>query len=135
MQAVSNHGLTLAYASDELVADHEIVMAAVADCGLALQFADKALRSDYEIVMKAASNEGLAASSASPDLRANAQVVAAALGPGDPASQIRAMRVTAMSGNSCVLFLDVSQRLRVRHFTPLMMDRNKSSLWRHVASL
>ena len=65
MQAVSNHGLTLAYASDELVADHEIVMAAVADCGLALQFADEALRSDYEIVMKAASNEGLAASSAS----------------------------------------------------------------------
>ena len=43
----------LKYASEELCADHKIVLAAVQEYGGALQYASKELRADHEIVVAA----------------------------------------------------------------------------------
>ena len=50
MAEVSNNGRALQYASEELKADKEVVMAAVTNDGLALQYASEELRADKEVV-------------------------------------------------------------------------------------
>ena len=54
----SKNGGILQYASEELRADREIVLAAVQDNGWALEYASDELRTDREIVLAAIQKDG-----------------------------------------------------------------------------
>lgn len=56
LAAVSNYGYALEYASKELCADKEVVLAAVRDNGYALEYASKELRADKDVVLAAVNN-------------------------------------------------------------------------------
>jgi hypothetical protein len=79
MTAVSTNGNALYYASEELRADREIVMAAVSIDGFSLVYASEELRADREIVMTAVSNDGRALKYVSEELQADREVVLTAV--------------------------------------------------------
>jgi len=74
MAAVKNNGFALQYASPELQADKEVVMAAVTNNGRSLFYAPE-LQADKEVVMAAVTNNGNALQYASPELQANKEIV------------------------------------------------------------
>ena len=53
MQAVSENGFALDFATQELKGDREIVMQAVCKAGVALHFASEQLKADEEIMQRA----------------------------------------------------------------------------------
>ncbi len=73
--AVSQNGLALEYASDELRADREIVIKAISQDGSALYYASRKYRNDREIVGIAVSQHGEALAYASIDLRNDKEIV------------------------------------------------------------
>jgi lambda repressor-like predicted transcriptional regulator len=75
----NNQWQTLVRASEELRADREIVMAAVKRDGRSLAYASEELRADREVVMAAVRQHGISLESASEELRADREVVMAAL--------------------------------------------------------
>ena len=79
MNAVTNYGYALKYASKELQNDREVVMSAVRNAGWALQFASRTLKDDYDIVMNAVIENGLALEYASKELRDNPNIVMSAI--------------------------------------------------------
>ena len=79
MAAVRSSGCALRFASEELRADHEIVLAAVKSYGYALEYASEDLRADREIVLAARRSWGRALEYASEDLRADREIVLAAV--------------------------------------------------------
>jgi Domain of unknown function (DUF4116) len=76
---IHKNGLLLEYASDELKADREYVLAAVRQNGWALQFASAALRADREVVLEGVRKDGRALYYASAALKADREVVLAAV--------------------------------------------------------
>ncbi len=60
LAAVSQNGLALQYASEELQGDRNIVLAAVSQDGLALLFASEELQGDRNIVLAAVNQNGIA---------------------------------------------------------------------------
>ena len=78
MAAVTNNGNALQYASPELKADKEVVMATVTNNGFALRFASPELKADKEVVMVAVSKIGFALRFA-PELQGDKEVVMAAV--------------------------------------------------------
>ena len=71
--------IILKYASPELRADKEVVLAAVKNSGAQLKYASPELRADKEVVLAAVNNTGYALQFASPELRADKEVVLAAV--------------------------------------------------------
>ena len=69
----------LEFASDELRADREVVLAAVSQHGFALQYASDALRDDAEVVLAAVKMDGVALKFASDELRGDREVVLGAV--------------------------------------------------------
>eukprot|EP00413_Alexandrium_margalefii_P049239 CAMPEP_0204609338 /NCGR_PEP_ID=MMETSP0661-20131031/60854_1 /ASSEMBLY_ACC=CAM_ASM_000606 /TAXON_ID=109239 /ORGANISM="Alexandrium margalefi, Strain AMGDE01CS-322" /LENGTH=281 /DNA_ID=CAMNT_0051620991 /DNA_START=85 /DNA_END=930 /DNA_ORIENTATION=+ len=67
------------HASDDLLADRDVVLAAVSQCGYALEYASDDLRADRDVVLAAVTQNGLALEHASDDLRADRDVVLAAV--------------------------------------------------------
>jgi hypothetical protein len=55
---VAHNGLALAYASDELRADRDVVLAAVAHNGIALSYASDELRADRDMLLAAVAQSG-----------------------------------------------------------------------------
>ena len=53
MEAVSQHGCSLDFATKELKGDHEIVMRAVSNKGFALRYASQELKGDKEMMQNA----------------------------------------------------------------------------------
>ena len=66
---MAQEGYALRFASDELKADRQVVLAAVAQHGLALQHASSALRNDREVVLAAVLQHGEALVHASAELQ------------------------------------------------------------------
>ena len=79
MLAVEKNGCALEYASADLRADREVVMAAVSYYGWALEYASEELRKDRDIVMAAAEKDACALMFASLALRADKSVVLEAM--------------------------------------------------------
>ena len=79
MQAVSENGRALQYATEELKGDRKIVMAAVSKNGGALQYATEELKGDRKIVMTAVSNDGLALQHATEELKCDREIVMTAV--------------------------------------------------------
>jgi hypothetical protein len=79
LRKVAKDGHALWYASKELQADREIVMAAVAQNGRALEYASQELQADHEIVAAAVAKNGYALRYASEELQADREIVAAAV--------------------------------------------------------
>ena len=67
------------YASDQLKADKEVVLAAINFDGLALQYASIELKADKEVVLAAVKNTGYALEFASDELKADNEVVTVAV--------------------------------------------------------
>jgi len=79
LAAVKKDGWALTYASEELRTDREFVLAAVKHVGSALNYASKELRADRNVVLAAVKQSGWALKFASEDLRADREVVLAAV--------------------------------------------------------
>ena len=79
LAAVTQNGDALGYASDEPRADKEVVLAAVARNAGALKFASPELHADRDVVLTAVARNGHALMYASPELRADRDVVLAAV--------------------------------------------------------
>jgi len=79
LQDVRQNGVALRYASDELQADHEVVLAAVTKNGCALQHASRELKADREMVLVAVTQSGSALQYASNELKADRDFVLAAV--------------------------------------------------------
>jgi len=79
MDAVSQEGDCLQYASEVLKEDKEVVLAAVTNNGQALQYAAESLKADKEVVHAAADSSGEALQYATEHLRADKHVVTAAV--------------------------------------------------------
>ena len=79
MKAVTQKGLALQHATEELRGDREIVMAALSQDGWALEYATEVLRGNREIVMKAVTQKGLALQYATEALRGDREIVMAAV--------------------------------------------------------
>jgi len=79
MAAVSKDGSALEFASDDLKNDKEVVMAAVSNDGRALRYASEDLQNDKEVVMAALSNDGRALEYASDDFKNDKEVVMTAV--------------------------------------------------------
>ncbi|KAG2373787.1 hypothetical protein C9374_011876 [Naegleria lovaniensis] len=75
LQAVTNNGRALEFASPTLRDDATIVLAAVSNNGLALKFASDRLRNDFDIVKTAILKNGFALEYASEELQNNRQLV------------------------------------------------------------
>ena len=71
LAAVTKDGFALAYASNELKSDREIVLAAVKTQGLALEFESYELRNDRYIVLAAVKRDGEALGYASDKLQSD----------------------------------------------------------------
>jgi len=78
MAAINYSGSNLEYASKELQADKEVVMAAIKNRG-SLKHASKELQADKELVMAAIKNDGRALQHTSKELQADKEVVLAAI--------------------------------------------------------
>jgi hypothetical protein len=76
---VKKNGFALQYASEELKADREIVVAAVKRDGLALGYVSEGFKDDIEIVLAAVQQNGLALQYASEELRNDRKVVLAVI--------------------------------------------------------
>ena len=79
LAAVQQRGYALEYASAELKADREFVLAAVQWNGYALQDASAELQADREVVLAAVRQDGLALQHAFAKLRADREIVLAAV--------------------------------------------------------
>ena len=79
MRAVSNNGLSLEFAAEELKGDPKIVMKAVSKNGSALRFATKELKGDPKIVMEAVSQNGTALFFATEELKGDREIVTRAV--------------------------------------------------------
>jgi len=82
LDRVKNDGRALQYASEELRANKEIVLAAIKKAeypGWALKYASEELRANKEILLEAVKNDGEALNFASEELRANKEIVLAAV--------------------------------------------------------
>ena len=77
--AIEQSGLALAFASDELRADHDVVRGALEMDGYALQYVSDELKSDQNFVMVAVTENGLALEFASDGLKEQVDVVLAAV--------------------------------------------------------
>ena len=77
--AVAHDGHSLAYVSDRLRVNREIVLTAVSNFGHALEYASETFRNDREVVLAAVSNDGRALQYASKTLRNDREVVLAAV--------------------------------------------------------
>ena len=78
--AVKADGMVLKYASEELKADREVVLAAAQQVdGEGLGYASKELQADREVVLQAVRQNGWALKHASEELRADREVVLAAV--------------------------------------------------------
>ena len=75
MKAVSESGHALQYATEELKGDRKIVMTSVSSNGLALKYATEKLKGDHEIVMRAVSQSGLALQYATEELKGDREIV------------------------------------------------------------
>ena len=69
----------LAYASERLLADRELILKAVKEDGQALYYASKELRNDKEVVLEAVKNKWLIIKYASKELRGDKDVAMAAI--------------------------------------------------------
>ena len=69
----------LAYASEKLLADRELILKAVKVDGQILYYASKELRDDKEVVLNAVTNKGLIVKYASKRLRGDKEVGSAAI--------------------------------------------------------
>ena len=76
---MKQNGCALKYASNELLGDHEFILAAVKQNGCALQYASKELQSDREIVLAALASFGGALQFADHSLRCDRGAVLAAM--------------------------------------------------------
>jgi len=90
MALVSNDEDVLEYASDELKADKEVVMAAVNYDGFALQFAADEPKADKEVVMAAFRTAGYALQHAADEFKADKEVVMAAVSNNEDALEFAA---------------------------------------------
>jgi uncharacterized lipoprotein YbaY len=79
LEAVTQDGDALQYASWNLKADKEVVLAAVTQEGEALEFASEDLKADKEVALEAVTQESFALQYASVDLKADKEVVLAAV--------------------------------------------------------
>jgi len=79
LAAVQQSRFALCYASAELQADRKVVLAAVQQGGAALRYASAELRADREVVLAAVQQYGLALQLASVELQADREVVLAAV--------------------------------------------------------
>jgi len=79
LAAVAQDGLALQHASRHFASDREVVLVAVRSCGLALQFASREYLEDKEIVLAAVRQNGLALNFAGPGVSADRSVVQQAL--------------------------------------------------------
>jgi len=77
LKVVARKGQALCYASPELQADPEVVLAAVTASGSSLRFASEALRSNRDIVRRAVSKRPEALEHACAELQSDASVLAA----------------------------------------------------------
>jgi len=97
MAAVSQWGLALEYAAEELQCDREIVMAAVSQEGGALQHANLELRSDREIVTAATSQHYFALLYAADALLEDERFAVKAR------QCFHFFKITTLSGQSCIV--------------------------------
>lgn len=74
-----NTAWVLAYASEKLLADRELILKAVKVDGQILYYASKELRDDKEVVLNAVTNKGLIVKYASKRLRGDKEVGLAAI--------------------------------------------------------
>ena len=79
IKAVTEDGLLLENASDELRADSEIVLAAVQEDGRALKYASDEFKANREVVMAAVQRNGWALEYANDELKADREIVLAAV--------------------------------------------------------
>lgn len=80
MQAIENKASwVLAYASERILADRELILKAVQEDGQALYYASKELRDDKEVVLTAVKNKWLIVKYASKRLRGDKDIALAAL--------------------------------------------------------
>ncbi|WP_257292102.1 DUF4116 domain-containing protein, partial [Endozoicomonas sp. ONNA1] len=79
LAAIAEYPDDLMYASKELKNDNDVVIAAVSRNGLALDYASRELKGNTKVVMAAVSQNGLALIYASPELQDNKEVVMAAV--------------------------------------------------------
>ena len=95
MSIAAQDGFDLEFASEELRADRQVVLAAVKQFGNALEYASKELRADREIVLAAVKRNGWALRFASKELRADRQFVLAAVKAGGDALQFASVELRA----------------------------------------
>ena len=82
LAAVKECGRALKYASVELRADKEVVLTAVAGDGKSLEYASVELRADKEVVLTAVANDGKSLEYASKELRGDKEVIVEAMNNG-----------------------------------------------------
>ena len=74
MAAVSQNGLALEYATDEMKNDKDVVLAAVQNYGRALEYASDELKNDKDVVMAAVRNDGAALGFASEEMKVDKDI-------------------------------------------------------------
>ena len=79
LAAIKNHGCSLEYASEELKTDREVVLAAIKNNGESLKYASEELKTDRELVLAAVKNKGWSLVYASQELKADREIVLAAV--------------------------------------------------------
>ena len=101
LERVSQHGMALRDATEELKGDREIVMEAVSQQGFALQYATDELKGDHEIVMRAVSKDGFALRCASQELKGDKEIMEHALRPRPEQNDLIGLKVVLLSGRCC----------------------------------
>ena len=101
MAAVSQNGRALAYATEEWKGDRNVVMRAVSRDGFALQHAAEWLKGDREIVMAAVSEDGLAFYFATKELKDDQEILQHALEQSRNCRRLVGLKVVLMSGRCC----------------------------------
>ena len=100
-ERVSQHGMDLQEATEELKSDREMVMKAVSNNGLALEYATEELKGDREIVMRAVSQDGFALRYASQELKGDKEMMQHALRPRPGQVDLIGVKVVLLSGRCC----------------------------------
>ena len=128
MSIAAQDGFDLEFASEELRAERQVVLAAVKQFGNALEYASKELRADREIVLAAVKRNGWALRFASKELRADRQFVLAAVKAGGDALQfasveLRADRYMVKFAMKCTRPQKLWKLLTVRFFVILFVKK------------